>query len=127
MMWLMLQQSQPEDFVIASGEQHTVREFVDRAASELGIFIDWRGTDVNEIGTERASGKVIVRVDPRYFRPTEVDTLLGDPAKAREKLGWVPKTSFDALVREMASCDLREAQRDAMNEQNGFPTFRHHE
>ncbi len=127
MMWLMLQQPQPDDFVIATGEQHTVREFVERAAGELGIHIDWSGQGVGETGTDRASGEVVVRVDPRYFRPTEVDTLLGDPTKAREKLGWVPKTSFDTLVREMAAADLLEARRDAMNEQSGFPSFRHHE
>jgi GDPmannose 4,6-dehydratase len=126
-MWLMLQQPQPDDFVIATGEQHTVREFVERAADELGIHVDWNGQGVGETGTDRASGKVIVRVDPRYFRPTEVDTLLGDSTKAREKLGWVPKTSFDTLVREMAAADLLEARRDAMNEQSGFPSFRHHE
>ena len=89
--WLMLQQEQPEDFVIATGKQHSVREFVAIAADELGMNIIWQGSGLDEIGIERKSGKTIVRVDPRYFRPTEVETLLGDPSKAKEKLGWEPK------------------------------------
>jgi GDPmannose 4,6-dehydratase len=109
--WLMLQQDVPEDFVIATGEQHSVRDFVSAAASELGIKIIWSGKGVDEIGTD-ANGKVVVRVDPRYFRPTEVESLLGDATKAKQKLNWTPKISFKALVEEMAREDLREAERE---------------
>jgi GDPmannose 4,6-dehydratase len=111
--WLMLQQNAPEDFVIATGIQHSVREFVQFAADELGMLIDWQGEGVNEKGYD-ASGRCIVSVDPRYFRPTEVDTLLGDPSKAREKLGWTPKISFESLVKEMASCDMKLAGDDKL-------------
>jgi GDPmannose 4,6-dehydratase len=106
--WLMLQQEKPEDFVIATGIQHSVREFVQLAADELDIEIQWRGEGIEEKGYD-AKGRCIVSVDPRYFRPTEVETLLGDASKAREKLGWVPKVSFEALVKEMASFDLMAA------------------
>jgi GDPmannose 4,6-dehydratase len=127
MMWLMLQQAQPEDFVIASGEQHSVREFVTYAASELGIAIDWRGKGVDETGVDKVSHETIVRVDPRYFRPTEVDALLGDASKARDKLNWSPKISFNELVREMAHADLRDAERDALVIKKGYSAFRYHE
>lgn len=113
-MWLMLQQAQPEDFVIATGEQRSVREFVTCAASELDIAIDWRGSGVDETGVDQASRRVIVRIDPDYFRPTEVDSLLGDASMARDKLKWSPKITFNELVREMAHADLRNAQRDAL-------------
>lgn len=149
MQWLMLQQEKPEDFVIASGEQYSVRDFVN-AAAELGITLRWEGEGVEEIGIvavvrgeesggggdasssgpfapRLSPGQVIIRVDPRYFRPTEVETLLGDPTKAREKLGWVPRTSFRELVREMVAADLEEARRDALCRQHGFNTFNHHE
>jgi len=108
MQWLMLQQEQPEDFTISTGEQHTVREFVEVAAKELGIEITWKGSGVDEKGSWK--GKTIVSVDSRYFRLTEVETLLGDSTKAKEKLGWVPKITFTDLVKEMIEADLREAK-----------------
>ncbi len=122
--WLMLQQPEPEDFVIATGEQHSVREFVTRAAQRLGIDVEWRGHGVDEQGIDRLSGAVIVKVDPRYFRPTEVETLLGDPTKARMKLGWKPELSFETLVQEMVAEDLQLARRDATIAREGFKTFR---
>src|SRR5690606_3844440 len=106
MMWLMLQQEKPEDCVIATGEQHGVREFVDAAAAEVGIAISWKGTGPAEKGYD-ANGKCIVQVDPKYFRPTEVETLLGDPSKAKRKLGWTPKIRFPELVAEMMREDLK--------------------
>ena len=125
--WLMLQQPDPEDFVIASGMQYSVREFAARAAAHLGINLEWRGEGLEEQGINTADGKVIVRVDPRYFRPTEVDSLLGDSTKARTKLGWRPEISFDALVREMVDADLELARRDAVILREGFKAYRHHE
>lgn len=118
MQWLMLQQEQPEDFVIATGVQYSVRDFVNAAAKEMGIAIHWEGKGVDEKGYD-GSGKCIVAVDPRYFRPTEVETLLGDPSKAREKLGWTPKISFDELVSEMAREDLKSAERDELVKRHG--------
>ncbi|MBK1721622.1 GDP-mannose 4,6-dehydratase [Thiocystis violacea] len=126
MQWLMLQQERPEDFVIATGRQYSVRDFVDAAARELGMTITWSGAGVDESGSD-ADGRVIVRVDPRYFRPTEVETLLGDPTKAREKLGWVPRTSFEELVCEMVREDLKAAERDELVKQHGFKTLDRHE
>ena len=126
MQWLMLQQEQAEDFVIATGEQHTVREFVDRAASELGITMTWKGSGVDEKGYDQG-GRCIVEVDPRYFRPTEVETLLGDPTKARMKLGWTPTTTFDQLVREMVQADLESAQRDDLVRAGGYKSFNYFE
>ncbi len=126
MQWLMLQQDKPDDFVIATGIQYSVREFVDAAAKELGIILRWSGEGVNEIGTD-SRGKVIVRVDSRYFRPTEVETLLGDPSKARVKLGWSPKTSFEELVSEMARADLELAEKDELVKRHGYDVFRTHE
>ena len=136
MQWLMLQQDKPEDFVIASGKQYSVREFVDAAAAELGIYLRWQGSGVDEEGiVERVEGAasntfdarehvnpgdVIVRVDPRYFRPTEVETLLGDASMAREKLGWTPKISFNELVSEMIQHDMEEARRDELCQNEGF-------
>ena len=125
-MWLMLQQSQPEDFVIATGRQYSVRDFVSRAAQELGISIEWHGEGVSEIGVD-TGGRTVVRVDPRYFRPTEVETLLGDSTKARERLGWQPKTSFDELVAEMVHEDLKSAERDHLVKQHGYSTYNFHE
>ena len=119
----MLQQAAPEDFVIATGEQHSVREFVTLAAKELDIDIDWQGVGVDEKGICRRTGKVLVQVDARYFRPTEVETLLGDPAKARAKLGWTPQHSFADLVKEMVGGDLELARRDATIAREGFKTF----
>ena len=127
MQWLMLQQDEPEDFVIATGRQNSVRDFVNAGAAELGIGIDWRGEGLDEIGVDKESGKTIVSVDPRYFRPTEVDTLLGDPSKAKAKLGWEPKTTFEELVAEMVREDLKSAQRDSLIRREGFTTFDHHE
>jgi GDPmannose 4,6-dehydratase len=127
MQWMMLQQETPEDFVIATGEQHSVREFVELAAKEIGIQIRWEGKDQEEKGYDVATGKCIVAVDPRYYRPAEVETLLGDPTKAKEKLGWVPTTTFPELVAEMMREDMKEAQRDELVKQNGFKYFTPHE
>jgi GDPmannose 4,6-dehydratase len=126
--WLMLQQDEAEDFVIATGEQHSVRDFVTLAARELGIEIDWQGEGAAEQGIVRSApadsavkpGQLITAVDPRYFRPAEVETLLGDPSKARSKLGWAPRTTFAQLVAEMMASDLRLAQRDAFMASAGF-------
>jgi GDPmannose 4,6-dehydratase len=120
--WLMLQQPEAEDFVIATGQQYSVREFVERAARSFGMQIEWRGSGLEEQGVDTRSGQVIVRVDPRYFRPTEVDTLLGDASKARAKLGWTPEVSFDQLVADMVAADKAIAQRDAVSRKHGFQT-----
>jgi len=125
--WLMLQQPQPEDFVIATGEQHSVREFVTLAGAELGMHIEWQGKAVAEQGVDAKTGRVVVKVDSRYFRPTEVDTLLGDPTKARQKLGWRAETSFEALVKDMVGADLEAARRDALVAREGFRTYKRHE
>ena len=125
-MWLMLQQPQPEDFVIATGEQHSVREFVDAAATELGMQLTWKGKGKNEKGYDH-NGRCIIAVDPRYFRPTEVDSLLGDPGKAKAKLGWVPKVKFGELVAEMVREDLRSAERDELVKSHGHKIFDRHE
>ena len=127
MQWLMLQQDIAEDFVIATGEQHSVREFVELAGKELGFQIHWKGKGRDEKGIDNATGKEIVRIDPRYFRPSEVDTLLGDASKARQKLGWKPRIRFDKLVSEMVAADLNEAEKDRMCLQEGYPTFDHYE
>lgn len=123
MQWLMLQQERPEDFVIATGVQFSVREFVNIAAEELGLSITWRGEGKEEHGVDQ-DGRVIVAVDPRYFRPTEVASLLGDARKAKERLGWVPRTEFRSLVREMAQEDLRAAERDELVKRHGFKIFK---
>ncbi len=136
MQWLMLQQEVPDDFVIATGKQHSVRDFVDAAAAELGITLKWQGSGVEEQGivdqvqklenkdfdatAQVKPGDVIVRIDPRYFRPTEVETLLGDPTKAKEELGWEPQISFEELVAEMVAYDMEEARRDAFCQDKGF-------
>ncbi|MDD2720626.1 MAG: GDP-mannose 4,6-dehydratase [Gallionella sp.] len=122
MQWLMLQQDQPEDFVIATGVQYSVRQFVEIAAKELGINITWRGEGVDEKGYDE-QGRCIVQVDPRYFRPTEVETLLGDPTKAHNKLGWKPKITFHELVAEMVREDLKSAERDELVKRHGFAAF----
>lgn len=132
MQWLMLQQNQPEDFVIATGVQYSVRDFVDAAARELGIELRWENQGVNEKGywINRGTGNPdtpIVEVDPRYFRPTEVETLLGDPTKAKEKLGWEPRTAFVELVAEMVREDLNSAKRDELVKNHGFNAFNYHE
>jgi GDPmannose 4,6-dehydratase len=127
MQWLMLQQDEPDDFVIATGEQRSVREFVQAAAEALEMSIRWEGEGLEEKGIDNDTGKVIVSVDPRYFRPTEVETLLGDPSKAKRKLGWEPKVTFSELVAEMAREDLHLAQRDEMCKREGFKAFDYHE
>lgn len=127
MQWLMLQQEKPDDFVIATGEQYSVREFVTIAAKEVGIDIIWQGEGINEKGIDKHTGVCLVAVDPRYFRPTEVETLLGDATKAKEKLGWVPQISFQELVQEMMREDLILAKRDELCTQEGYKTFAYHE
>jgi len=141
MQWMMLQQEQPEDFVIATGVQYSVRDFVRIAAAELGVTVRFEGDGVNEIGIvdsvdaqktaasglKVAVGQTIVRVDPRYFRPAEVETLLGDPTKARERLGWTPRTTFAELVREMVEADFDLARRDSLVKEAGFKAFNYHE
>lgn len=136
MQWMMLQQEVAEDFVIATGVQYSVRQFVDRAAAELGITLEWKGAGENETGTVVAvnnpevkvkPGQKIVAVDPRYFRPAEVETLLGDPTKAKEKLGWVPKITFAELVSEMVREDFKSAKRDALVKAAGYQAFDFHE
>jgi GDPmannose 4,6-dehydratase len=138
-MWLMMQQNEPDDYVIATGETHSVREFVERAFAEAGITLEWKGSGIDEKGIissiasapEFASalniGDAVVEVDPKYFRPTEVDILRGDASKAREKLGWIPKISFDELIRTMVVSDLEEAKRDMYCQRKGFKSFNHHE
>jgi len=122
-MWLILQQEKPDDYVIATGENHSVREFVECAFREVGMDLVWEGSGIDEVGIERATGKVRVMIDVRYFRPTEVDTLLGNAAKAREELGWVPRMPFDELVKVMVREDLKEAQRDQLCGSAGFRTY----
>jgi GDPmannose 4,6-dehydratase len=126
MQWLMLQQTKPEDYVIATGIQHSVRDFINAAADELGMKITWQGNGVDETGSDQ-SGKVIVKVDPRYFRPTEVETLLGDPTKAHQKLGWKPRITFKELVAEMVREDLKSAERDELVKKHGYQAFDYNE
>jgi GDPmannose 4,6-dehydratase len=135
--WLILQHSRPEDFVIATGYQYSIRDFVSAAAEELGLKLEWRGSGIREVGqvvsakgpgsSSLKKGQVIVRVDPRYFRPAEVDTLLGDATKARRLLGWKPKTSFRSLVSEMMRADLDAAKRDALVTSHGYAAYQHRE
>jgi len=125
--WLMLQQEQPEDFVIATGKQYSVRDFVVAAGALLDMKIEWRGEGVDEIGVDTVTGRNLVRVDPRYFRPTEVDTLLGDATKARDKLGWTAEVSFPELVAEMVESDFDLAKRDALIAKEGYKVYSHHE
>jgi GDPmannose 4,6-dehydratase len=136
MQWLMLQQDKPEDFVIATGVQYSVREFVQAAASELGIELAFQGQGEQETAVVRAvsgkraklkPGEAIVRVDPRYYRPTEVETLLGDPSKAKARLGWTPKVGFGELVREMVEADYVSAERDHLVRQAGYRAYDYHE
>jgi GDPmannose 4,6-dehydratase len=119
-MWLMLQQIQPEDLVIATGDQHSVRDFVVACARELGIAIEWRGQGHDECGVDACTGRAIVKIDPRYFRPAEVDTLMGDATRARDRLGWKPTSDFAQLVREMVAADLRGAEEEALAHRSGF-------
>jgi GDPmannose 4,6-dehydratase len=125
--WLMLQQDEPDDFVIATGKQFSVRDFVTAAGSLLDMKIEWEGEGSEEVGIDRATGRKLVRVDPRYYRPTEVETLLGDASKAREKLGWTAETGFSELVAEMVAEDLTAAQRDAMIAKEGYKVYSRHE
>jgi GDPmannose 4,6-dehydratase len=125
--WLMLQQEVPEDFVIATGQQFSVREFVDAASSCLKMKLEWQGRGVNEVGVDKKTGRKVVSVDPRYFRPTEVDSLLGDATKAKEKLGWTPQIAFPELVAEMVESDLKIAERDALVSKQGYRVYSHHE
>jgi GDPmannose 4,6-dehydratase len=125
--WLMLQQPTPEDFVIATGKQHSVRDFVAAAGARLGMRIDWKGSGVEEEGIDKKTGRTLVRVDPRYFRPTEVESLLGDPSKAQQKLGWVAEITFDQLVTEMVAADLDAAKRDAMISKEGYKIYNQNE
>ena len=127
MQWLMLQQKKPDDFVIATGKQHSVREFVTLAAKELGIKIVWKGNGIDEKGYDAVSGKVIVAVDTEYFRPTEVETLLGDSSKAKKILGWTPEITFEELVSEMVQNDLMEAKKDDLCKRSGFEIFDYNE
>ena len=127
MQWLMLQQDSPEDFVIATGVQYSVRDFVNKAAKAVDIEMEWKGAGVDEKGYDKSTGKCLVEVDKRYFRPTEVETLLGDPTNAKEKLGWVPKIGLEEMVKEMVDHDIMIAERDALCEKEGFRTNRYYE
>jgi GDPmannose 4,6-dehydratase len=127
MQWLMMQQDEPDDFVIATGEQYSVKEFIEAAALHLDMHIRWEGEGINEKGIDTDTGQTVVEVDPHYFRPTEVQDLLGDPTKARQKLGWKPRISFRELVAEMIEADLTDARKDYLCQQEGFQTFNHTE
>lgn len=123
----MLQQDEPEDFVIATSVQYSVKNFVNKVAKVVNIDIKWKGEGVDEKGYDRAAGGCLVEVDPRYFRPTEAETLLGDPTKAKKKLDWVPKLTLDEMVTEMVEHDLMIAKRDALCEREGFKTHCYYE
>jgi GDPmannose 4,6-dehydratase len=125
--WLMLQQKEAEDFVIATGKQYSVRDFVVAAGARLGMKIEWKGKGVDEVGVDSKTGRTLVKVDPRYFRPTEVETLLGDASKAKQKLGWSAEVSFADLVSEMVASDLEVAKRDSLVAKEGFKVYSHHE
>ena len=127
MQWLMLQQNEPEDFCIATGVHYSVRDFVNIVAQELEINIQWKGGGIDEIGIDSSTGNTIVSVDARYFRPTEVETLLGDATKAKEKFGWELKIIFDEMVKEMTTADLKEAEKEKLYQNKGFETFQHYE
>jgi GDPmannose 4,6-dehydratase len=126
-MWLMVQEDHPQDYVIATGESHSVREFVESAFREVGIGVSWKGSGVDEVGLDAKTGESLVKIDPRYFRPTEVDFLLGDAGKAKRNLGWEPRISFGELVKMMVREDLREAERDQLCKNEGFKIFDHRE
>ena len=127
MQWLMLQQDKPEDFTISTGEQHSVREFIEIAAKEVDIKIVWSGEGINEVGIDAKTNNVIVRIDKEYFRPTEVETLLGDSNKAKSRLNWQPKITFNELVKEMVLADLDKAKRDKLCQDEGFDIFKNHD
>ena len=126
-MWMMLQMDKPDDYVIATGETHSVREFVERAFHEVGVEIAWEGKGIDEIGRDAVTGKTVVQIDPRYFRLTEVEFLLGDPSKAKEKLGWETKISFEGLVKIMVEEDLKGAKKDQLCKEEGFRTYNNFE
>jgi GDPmannose 4,6-dehydratase len=126
-MWLMLQQDQPDDYVIATGRAVSIREFVEKAFFALGIHITWEGIGIDEVGRSQENGEIIVRIDPRYFRPTEVEFLLGDASKARQKLNWRPKVVLEKMIEMMVQLDLREAERNKMCQEAGFTVFTNHE
>jgi GDPmannose 4,6-dehydratase len=127
MQWLMLQQDEPDDYCISTGVQYSVRDFVDAAFREVGMSIRWEGKGVDEKGYDAKTGALLVEVDTRYFRPTEVETLLGDSTKAKEKLGWVPEIGLDEMVAEMVREDLKIAERDELCRREGFKTFEYNE
>jgi GDPmannose 4,6-dehydratase len=127
MMWLMLQQPEPEDYVVATGQQHSVRDLIEVAAAKLDIGLRWEGVGVAEQGIDTSTGEIIVAIDPRYFRPAEVDTLLGNPAKAMNKLGWKPQIRFEDLVAEMVMADLKEAEKDTYVRKKGYRIYGHSE
>ena len=118
--WLMLQQEEPQDYVIATGRQHSVREFVEQTAALLDMRLEWRGSGLEEVGVNRRTGQTVVRIDPRYLRPAEVDSLLGDASRARAELGWTPRLGFEELVREMVESDLALARRDVLVSREGY-------
>ena len=126
-MWLILQQDESDDYVIATGKQYSVRQFIEAASGELGMDIEWKGDGIDEVGIDRNTGKQIIAVDSRYFRPTEVETLLGDPSKAKRVLGWEATTSFSQLVSEMVAADHEAAKRDALVKEAGYQIFDYHE
>jgi GDPmannose 4,6-dehydratase len=126
-MWLILQQDESDDYVIATGKQYSVRQFIEAASGELDMDIEWKGDGIDEVGIDRNSGKQIIAIDSRYFRPTEVETLLGDPSKAKKVLGWEASTPFEQLVREMVAADHEAAKRDALVKEAGYQTFDYHE
>lgn len=126
-MWLILQHDRPDDFVIATGQQQSVRDFVELAFAETGVQLDWRGTGIDEIGTDRETGEIRVEIDPRYYRPTEVDSLLGNPSKANETLGWRAKTPVSEMVSEMVASDVRQAERDELCRKEGFDIYSYYE
>jgi len=126
-MWLMLQQNEADDYVVATGKQVSVRDFVNAAFAEVGITLDWRGSGVGEEGVCRSTGRTLVQVDPRYFRPTEVGTLLGDPGKAKAKLGWTPETTLEQMIKEMVNEDRRDAEKDELCKREGYRVFHYYE
>lgn len=126
-MWLMLQQEKPDDYVVATGETHSVREFVQLAFREIGVDLEWVGRGVEEVGIDANTGRILVEIDPNYFRPTEVDLLLGDPIKVKQKLGWEPKVSFVQLVQLMVQSDLYEAEKDLICQREGYKVPQYHE
>ncbi|MBS1707044.1 MAG: GDP-mannose 4,6-dehydratase [Armatimonadetes bacterium] len=122
-MYLMLQQTEPDDYVLATGKQYSIRQLCEEAFRNLGITIEWKGSAENEVGIDSATGNEVIGVDPRYYRPAEVETLLGDPAKAKAKLGWEPKVTFNQLIKEMVEADLATAERDALVQREGYEVF----